>query len=85
MVDLNQPTLKMEEVERRLKMKDDQMRKGCPMVGESFLYYIVCCHKKNFEGLMCPRCSIIYDQKAAKTYEKSDMLELGEFGGKMTK
>ena len=51
-------------------MEDDQMRNGYPKVGESMLGYLVHCHKKNSEGIMCPRCSLIYDRKAAETYEK---------------
>ena len=44
MVDLNQPAPEMEEVKRRLRMGDDQMKKGYPKAGESLLDYLVYCH-----------------------------------------
>ena len=68
MVDLNQFSPEMEEIEKRLKMENEKMKAGDQKV--SLVDYLFHCHSKNPKGLVCPRCSIMNDQGAAATYQR---------------
>ena len=68
MVNLNQLSPEMAEIERRLKMEDDRVRTGHQKV--SLVEYLFHCHTKNPGRLVCPRCSAKNDRSAVMAYQK---------------
>src|ERR1044072_5831806 len=49
--------------------QDNQLFRCYPKAGESLLGFLVRCHKGETKCLVCPRCSAVYDQKVAETFE----------------
>ncbi|KAI5424089.1 hypothetical protein KIW84_030342 [Lathyrus oleraceus] len=60
----------MEEVEKCLKMEQEKMKFGYPKANESLREYLWRCHKRNFDMLLCPRCSIRICRRVAEDYER---------------
>ena len=49
--------------------QDNQLFRCYPKAGESLMGFLVRCHKGATKCLVCPRCSAVYDQKVAETFE----------------
>ena len=69
MVDMEKPRSEMEEMERYLEKEKYKMEDGYA-ADTSLKDYLMLCHKGNAEMMLCPRCSIICNQRIAADFER---------------
>src|ERR1044072_1432032 len=76
MVDMERPRSEMEEMERYLEKEKYKMEDSYA-VGTNLKDYLMMCHKGNAEMILCPRCSIICNQRIAVDFEKKQRARTG--------
>src|ERR1044072_6906733 len=76
MVDMERPRSEIEEMERYLEKEKYKMEESYAR-DASLKDYLMLCHKGNAEMILCPRCSIICNQRIAADFEKKQRARTG--------
>src|ERR1051325_8382995 len=76
MVDMERPCSEMEEMGRYLE-KEKYKREDSYAMDTSLKDYLMLCHKGNAEMILCPRCSIICNQRIAADFERKQRARTG--------